>query len=120
MRWSCGTCPGKCNRTNRLQSILVGCNLNITSERQRELNYSVISTLKIPPSLDKIMAQVYFEQQSNGIILPSEIFPEKECCEHAYQFDIKENTTLEKNGIIIYTTRDIVKLPDHKGEEILN
>ena len=47
--------------------------------------------------------------------LPMELLPEKELCEYKYTFS-KENVTLQRKGLILYTARAVIDLAEHKGK----
>ena len=47
--------------------------------------------------------------------LPIDRYPEREICEYGYRFIFRENVTLEREGIIIYTAKAVIELAEHKG-----
>ena len=44
-----------------------------------------------------------------------EQLPEKELCKYKYTFS-KENVTLQRKGLILYTARVVIDLAEHKGK----
>ena len=85
---------------------------------QKEISYPTISTQPIPLSFDENMMRVYKDQQLiDHLNLPFEMVPEKEICENGHKY-ITENKLLEREGIIIYSSKSVVKLNKHKGKII--
>ena len=61
------------------------------------------------------MALVYENQQQCDIMnLPIDLYPEKEFCEYVYEFNLRENVTLVREGIIIYTAKAIIELAQQR------
>ena len=85
-----------------MKQILTGCKLDQPIYRY--------------PFLLMKKALVYeHQQQCNNMNLPIELYPEREICEYGYQFNFRENVTLEREGMIIYTAKGVIELAEHIG-----
>ena len=84
-----------------------------------EQNYEVISASCIPLSLDDRLVQVYEEQLQHGVKLPTDIKPEKYICINDYSF-FDHKPARPSRGITIYTESDVIFLPSHQGNYVIN
>ena len=111
-KWYCDTCTSNCKKNIEFQSIVVNFRQSITTKYTP--NYSTVSTIQIPFSLDETLDKKYSEQLSQGITLPPNLIPETDFCLNGYPFNKKEGLVLEHRGIIVYTENDILDLREHK------
>ena len=119
MKWFCNSCLTKCNRSGSMKNILTNDDLNEPAAVRKEILYTVITSLPIPAFFDDNMINVYEEQQLHkNLNLPTELLPEKELCEYKCIFS-KENITLLRKGLILYTAKAVIDLAEHKGKIIL-
>ena len=112
-KWHCSNCPGGCQQKIVFEIILKS--LDVIPKQQVKLDYSTVSSLPIPLTLDPILVEVYKRQLSCGLNLPENLYPEREFCGHGYKFNTKENLVLERTGIIIYTENEVLNLNRHHG-----
>ena len=111
--WNCASCENKCKYFSLVKEISSQLEVE-TSPKNRTITdeYSTISTLPIPNTLDESLASVYRQQLTHGLHLPIDIYPEARFCSNGFALN---SFKLERKGIIIYMDNDIHDLKDHKG-----
>ena len=114
--WNCASCE-KCNYLSLAKEISLQLEVDPPFPPNRTITdeYSTISTLPIPKMLNEKLASVYRQQLTNGLHLPTDIYPEAILCSNGFPLDM---FNLERKGIIIYMDNDIQDLKDHKGNNM--
>ena len=111
--WFCNSCPSKCKEYLKLKIVLD----QVASDTPiKKVEYNTISTRPIPFSLDENQIKIYNHQLRNGINLPVNIYPEKDCCDNGFNFNEEVKLKLEKVGVIIYTENEVNEFKEHKGK----
>ena len=74
--------------------------------------------IALPFQLSTNLANIYSEQLTQGILLPSVLKSNLTHCKQGYPFSDK-TLVVAKKGIIIYTENHILDLKDHTGNDLI-
>ena len=80
---------------------------DLSEKNHRRVEYTVVTSKRIPMNLDETLCSNYDKQLAEGINLPTHLMPENNHCKHGYISNREAKLKLENTGIVIYVTEDV-------------